>query len=307
MALTLTTNPVTGTKQLFAGLQAIEFVFKREDLAIVDIESGAGGITINVTTDLTSYLLPGDSVYVYSEGDSYIYDAVGQIIAITATEITINVAFIEVATGGYINYLKNYYVELQTVDETFPDANLLPFSLQSDGDAAGNISIDVSIVNDLNTLETSIAQRHITESRKEFQVQYKPVYEGSVETFTLVSGKLLIVLYCCETPENEEILNGFDMPKIFLGYPAALVVAHEAGAASSTIEMQYRELDANQDEITTGTLGTLDNDVNGFLMWKVPESIALNAQTKYMEFDFEFESEFDFKAIDFNYPDFLTQ
>ena len=67
MSLTLITNPVSGTSEIFAGFLPIEFIFKREDLAITSVTSGTGGAKINHAGDLSSYLSAGDSIYVYRE------------------------------------------------------------------------------------------------------------------------------------------------------------------------------------------------------------------------------------------------
>ena len=307
MGLTLVTNPVgSGSVKLFAGFDEVKFIFKREDLEIDSVESGSGGIKLNVSSDLTSYLSAGDSVYVYAEGDNYTYDGVGTVLSLTSGDITLDIAYIEDATGGYINYLKNYYVELQCVDETFASSNKLPFNLTSDGDAAGNIEIDVSIVNDLNKQRGVYADGLITESKQEFEVQYRQVYEGSSESYTLVDSKLVVLLYATDTPETETILNSFDIPKIYLGYEAALVLAKEADPASSTQKLTYKELDVNQQEIADGELSELDSDVNGFLMWKIASDISLEDTTKYLLFDFDVNVLADYDSDDYDSDDYAT-
>src|SRR6056297_2183919 len=101
-------------------------------------------------------------------------------------------------------------VELQCVDKNFATSNKLPFSLTSDGDAAGNIEIDVSIVNDLNRQRGDIADGLISESVQEFEVQYREVYDGSSNSFTLIDDSLVVLLYATDDPETDVILNNFD-------------------------------------------------------------------------------------------------
>lgn len=307
MALTLITNPVgSATVKLFAGFKPVEFVFKREDLVITSIESGSGGIQINVGTDLTGYLSAGDVIYVYSEGTNYTYSGTGTILGITASDITIDIPYVENATGGYINYLKNYYVEMQCVDRQFSTSLVLPFSLTSDGDAAGNITIDVSIANDLNRQREVISSGHLISSRVEFEVQYRQVYQGSSESFTLIDNKAVVLLYATEDPENDEVLNSFDVPKLYLGYPAALVIAHEEDAASSTLKMTYRELDVNQVEVATGEFDELDSDVNGFMSWEWPDDAIVSLATKYIDFGFEVNVLAEYDADDYSSSDYVT-
>lgn len=307
MALTLVTNPVgTAAVKLFAGFKPVEFVFKREDLAITSVESGSGGIQINVGTDLTSYLSIGDTIYVYSEGAAYTYSGTGTILGITATDITIDIPYVQDAVGGYINYLKNYYVEMQCVDRQFPTSLVLPFSLTSDGDAAGNITIDVSVANDLNRQRGNISSGHLISSRIEFEVQYRQVYQGSTESFTLINNKAVVLLYATEDPIIDDILNTFDTPKLYLGYPAALVIAHEEDPASSTLKMTYKELDANQVEVDSGELDELDSDVNGFLSWEWPADATVSLATKFIEFGFEVNVLAEYDKNDYESTDYVT-
>lgn len=307
MALTLTTNPVgSAAQKTFAGFLPINFQFKREDLAVDTVVSGTGGIKINISSDLTSYLTAGDSIYVYSEGLQHTYDGVGTILAITSTDITIDIAYVQSATGGYINYLKNYYVEMQCVDPNFTDVNLLPFNLQSDGDAAGNINIDVSIMNDKNRQRGVIAQEAITESKQEFLVAYRQVYTGSAESFTVINSKLIIALYATETPEVNKILNKFDSPKLYLGYPGVIVLANEGGVNGQMIEMSYKELDINESQLALGSLGSQDFSKNGFMSFKWLKNATVNDMTNFIEFETKLSAISDFADPDFEPTDFLT-
>lgn len=307
MSLTLITNPVgSATSKFFAGYQPCEFIFKREDLAITSVTSGTGGAKINHAGDLTSLLSAGDTIYLYSEATNYIYDGSFEIITIVAGEITIDTPYVVTGTGGYINYFKNYYVELQCVHPTLPDFNRLPFSLESDGDAAGNITIDVSIINELNTQRGEISEQFLSDSVTEFEVKYRQVYSGSSESFTLVDNKLVIMLHCIEVPDENQILNDFDLPKLYLGYPSAVVAAITDNGASSTCEMLYNELDLNENVIASGTLGTLDADVNGFLLFEWESGISVDDQTKMINFKFNIIGIYDFATPDFATPDFVV-
>ncbi len=298
MAITLVTNPVgSEASKFFAGLQKCELIFKREDIAITGVESGSGGIKINLGTDLSGYLTAGDTIYLYSEGTDYTYDQTGTILAITANDITISGNYIQNGTGGYINYLKNYFIEVQCVDKSYPTANLLPFNLQSDGDAAGNIQVDVSIMNELNDPGGSI----------EFEIQYRQVYTGSSESFTLVDNKLFVICNTIDVPVEGDILNHFDEPCLFLGYPANLKVINKALAASGTMELTYNELDFNKEVIVAGTLGSKLADFNGFISWTWAYNTSLNEQTEYVQFNLAAEIFYDFLAGDFAFPDFRTE
>lgn len=308
MALTLITNPVgSGSRKVFAGFLPCEFIFKREDLQITSVTAGTGGAKINHAGDLTSYLSAGDSLYLYSEGSGYTYDLVTQVKTIVSGEITVEAPYIVSGAGGYINYFKNYFIELQCVNPVLSEVNLLPFTFQSDGTPAGNIKIDVSAVNDLNRQRGVITEGIIEESIQEFEVKYRQVYEGSAESFTLVDNKLVIMLYATETPPDEEILNAFDLPKLYLGYPGALVISNLEDAPSSTAQLVYNELDINNNTVASGSLSALASDTSGFLLWKWNPNASVNNATKYINFELNVNAIFDFAAGDFAYPDFLTQ
>jgi len=308
MALTLTTNPVgSASVKLFAGFRPVEFVFKREDLEITSVTSGTGGAKINHVGDLSSYLSAGDSIYLYSEGTNYTYDLVTEVLSIAAGEITVTAPYIETGTGGYINYLKNYYVEMQCVNRSFSDVNILGFNLRSDGDVAGNITIDVSVANDLNRNRGALAEGHILESSTEFEVQYREVHLGSSNSFTLIDNKLIVLIYATEDPEEDEILNNFDLPKIYYGYPLAFSSANAEDSAGSTVKIVYQELNNNQVELNNDELTALNSDVNGFLLWLWDEDTTLEDATKFINFELQIEATFDFLDGDFDYPDFYTQ
>jgi hypothetical protein len=309
MALTLVTNPVgSAASKFFAGFQKCEVVFKREDLAVIDIEAGTGGAKINHAGDLSSLLAAGDIIFIHSAGVNYTYNGSFEILTIVAGEITINTPYIESATGGYINYLKNWFLELQCVHPTLPDVNLLPFSLESDGDAAGNVVIDVSIINELNIRRSSIiAQGAIPESSVDFEIKYREVYAGSSNAFTLVDNKLFIIVHAINTPNELEILNHFDEPHLYLGYPSALVIANKAMTAGSDIQLNYNELNINKAIISSDNLGVVDSDVNSLLLWKWHGTATVDGNTKYIEFEIDVQGVFDFKDPDFDYPDFVTQ
>ena len=297
----------TDTSKLFAGFQPIEYKFKREDLAVINVTSGVDTkAKIGHTGDLSSVVSIGDSVYLYSEGTNFTYNGSYKVITIVAGEITVDTPYIETGTGGYINYLKNYYVELECVNAAFSTANLLPFTLQSDGTAAGVVIIDVSIMNELNKQRGVIDQNDIPESIQEFEVKYRQVYDGSSESYTILTGALLIVLYAIEEPDQDIILNSFDLPKLYLGYPGAIVTAIQDKGSANVIAANYNELDINQNQIITGTLGDVDSDVNGFLMWEWLSTATIQATTKYIEFNLLPTLGAEYAATDYNATDYAT-
>lgn len=308
MALTLIKNPVgDDSVKLFSGFNKVEFELKREDLQITSVTAGVDDkAKVNHTGDLTGYLSAGDIIYLYSEASDYTYDGSFEIISIVAGEITINTDFIQSGNGGYINYFKNYYVEMQCVNPTLPEVNILPFSLQSDGDAAGNVSIDVTAAVDLTRQREGITTGLIDNCSIEFEVKYRQVYQGSSESFTLIDNKKVVLLYSTETPATDVVLNSFELPKIIEGYPAAVVIANIEKPTGSNVTLFYDELNNNSASIKQVELDELESNVNGFLSWEIDKDTVFENTTKYINFTIKSDALFDYDDNDYEATDYVT-
>lgn len=285
----LVTNPVITesgvVNNLFAGFDAVEFGFKREDLAVTSVGQGIDNqILINISTDLSSYLEIGDPVYLSSEGLTYTYDIAGRVVAITSSTITIDQDFIEAASGGYINYKKGYYLECELVRPDNEDIKVLPFSLIDDGDNAGNITIDVSIANDLNTQMIAFANGELTDTRTVFKLKYREVYDLATSSYTTIEN-VIVLGYATEQPDVETFLNDFDEPVIWKGYPFGVILAHTNENSDNTgLFFTYDELDINQNVLVSDkSLGSALSTWQGFIFINIDKDISYNAQTKYIK------------------------
>lgn len=289
MSLTLVENPVVTesgiVKNLFAGFDKVEYKFKREDLQITSVGQGISNqVLITIGADLSSYLSIGDFVYLYAEGDNYTYDDTGQIVAITSSTITIDLQFIETADDGYINYYKNYYLEVQLVNENNSDINILPFSLKDDGDNAGNINIDVSIANDKNIQYFDFVFGELEDSRIIFKVKYREVWDVSDNEFTVLNERIVLV-YATQQPELEQFINELEEPKLWKGYPYGVNLTHtKDNKEDEGINIKYDELDINQNTITSdNNLGSFDSNDEGFLFNNIDKDISYDSDTEYIE------------------------
>lgn len=289
MSVTLIENPVVTeggvVKNLFDGFGKVEFKFSRQDQEITGIGQGISNqILIQLAVDLSTYLNVGDSVYYYSEGATYTYDDVSQVVAITATTITLAGDFIETATGGYINYYRNYYLDVELVNEDNSDIKILPFSLRDDGDNQGNITIDVSIANDLNIQFFEFIQQELTDSRIIFKVQYREVWDDTTGSFTLIDDRIILV-YATQQPDLEAFINELDEPKLWLGYPYGVILVHsDENSDDDTIEITYDELDINQSDLVTDIgLGSLVATKEGFIFINIDKDTVYNSATEYIK------------------------
>lgn len=300
--LNLISNPVTTsggeTLNLFAGFLPVEFGFKREDLQVSLIEEGTDGvIRINISEDLSSYKSVGDSIYLYGLGDilGYEYDGVFEILDIGADYMELDGDFIEQASSGYINYKNNYYVEIEIISALNNTIKLLPFTLRSDGDNAGNITINVSIVNYLNAFENMMVHESdfassngivLTDARVKFQVKYREVYDQEAGNYTTVTDEIILI-YASKQPENEELMNDLSYPPIYKGYPFFFMLNHsDANVTLPGINIYYDILDINKAIITPDNLikrfnSSLDY---GLMACHFDKTISLADAVKYIKF-----------------------
>ena len=293
MALTLISNPVVTelgvVKNLFAGFLPVEFGFKREDLAVSACGQGSNNkLLITIGVDLSNDISIGDFVYISSEGVNYTYDGSVEVLAITATTITIDVVFIENTTGGYINYKRNYYVEAELVNEDNAAVKVLSFSLKDDGDNAGNITIDTSIANDKNELEFEYILQALENSRLKFRLQYREVWEGSSESFTLVPD-VLILYFATEQGPIESFIQELDEAFIYEGYPFGGILLHsDANDGGDNLSMKYDELDINKQPIEANkVIGVISSDEYGQIFVNLDKSNTYNENAEYLTFKAE--------------------
>lgn len=289
MSLTLIENPVETVdgivNNLFAGFERVEFKFKREDAQISGISQGIDNqILINTLTDLSTYLEVGDIVYTNSVGLTYEYNVAAPIVAITSSTITIESDFIETSSDGYINFYRNYRLEVQLVNVDNSAIKVLPFQLIDDGDNAGNITIDVSIANDLNDVMFEYVQQEMTDSRVLFKVQYREAWDENLSgSYTLITDEIILV-YATEQPEIEYFLNELDTPEIIKGYPVGVVFSHSSqNVSGSSIRFSYNELDLNQTDLGSNiSLGEIDSTKEGFLFVNIDKDTAYSINTEYI-------------------------
>lgn len=311
MALTLETNPVQTVggvvENIFAGFDKVEFVFQRKDMTGVSITSGTGtNIRISTGLDLSSYLSVGDAVYVYAEGSTYTYNKSGLITVVDTTYIEASIDFIENAsTNSYINYFINYYIDVQCVNADNSDIKVIPFSLQDDGTDAGVIKIDVGIVNDLNYVDFEYVTQQLPNAVTKFKIQYKQVYTGSSESYTLVADEIILV-YATQTPIIESFINQFDTPELYEGYSNGVMLCHsDSNNDDAQLNIVYDQLDINQnDVIIDQSLATLINEYGLYFIDFTGE--VINQDTEYIKFKATFSAAPDFLPADWDSSDFAT-
>lgn len=264
MSLSIIDYPVKSIGQnIFGGLSPIEIKFKREDLSVVDTELGVNGtLIINIGAGNISALNVGEYVYLKSEN----YDLSAEVLEITNDFIRVDYQWSNSTAGGYINYKQDYYIEIETINPENELIKILPFTLTDDGDNEGNITIDLSIINDLNKLELpSFVIGEMTDSRVKFDIKYREIWRESTETAYLRVTDPIIIYPAKETGTIEDFTNGLDQPEYYVGYPNRALFLHSDSdpLGGELLAFYIDELDINKEAIKEnsfiGSISAIDN------------------------------------------------
>ncbi|MCK5613025.1 hypothetical protein KAR91_64730 [Candidatus Pacearchaeota archaeon] len=319
MSVALTSYPVVTSsgkvRNIFAGFQAVELEFKREDIAIVTVSQGANNkILIDISGDFTTDLNVGEWVYLFAEGATFTYDNSFQILDVTFnspnTEITVNGDYIENASTGYCNYKQNWFLEAKLVNPDNNDILNYPQLLQNDGNPNGEIEVNVSMLVDFLKNEILSSSQEITDGRQECQVMYRESWrEDDTDTFTLVDQESIIIIFAAEDSEIEDFVNGFEIPKMWEGYPFLLNVLHSLeNYSGERVSISFDELDINKDDIILDTLLTNFNpSAFGILQANFNDNIkVIESNTRYIRFNANSSGNADYETGDYDDDDYQT-
>jgi hypothetical protein len=319
MSVTLTTYPVVTSsgkvRNIFAGFQAVELEFKREDIALVSVSSGTGPkILIDVAGDITGSLNVGEWVYLYAEGSTYTYDSVFQITDVTYnapnTEILVDGDFIETSSTGYVNYKQNWYLESKLVDPDNNNIKVYPELLQNDGNPDGVVKVNTSMVVDFLENQILTTSQEVTNARKQLQVMYRETWrEDDSATFTLVDEDPIVIIFAADDSEIEDFVNSFEFPRIYEGYPFLINILHSLeNYVGKRVKVTFDELDINKDDIVTDNpLTNFGPEDYGILQVNFNDNVkTIESNTKYIVFNAESSDLADFETGDFNDNDFYT-
>jgi hypothetical protein len=319
MSVTLVKYPVISesgkVKNIFAGFQAVEVEYKREDTAIVGVSQGVdNNILIDIVGDITGSLNVGEWVYLYSEGSTFTYDGVYQIVTLTFpgpnTEITVIGDYIESTTSGYCNYKQNWFLESKLVSPDNNDVKNYPSLLQNDGNPNGEVFVNTSMLVDFlrnDILETS---QEITTARQQCQLMYREVWrEDDTAVFTLEDQDPIIIIFAAENAEIEEFVNGFELPKMWEGYPAHINLLHSLqNYVGERVSIQFDELDINKDDISNNNLLSNFGPADfGILQANFADNQkVIEENTRYIRFNAITSDKADYETGDYDDNDYFT-
>jgi hypothetical protein len=318
MSISLVSYPVTINSgiinNIVPGFQNIFIEFKREDIAVVSISQGTNNtIVVEIAGDLSSSILVGDWVYLYSQGSTYLYDLSAEVLEVTVpgnTNVRIDSQFIEASTGGYLNYKQNWFLESKLVN---PDNNNIleyPSLFANDGNANGEIKVSVSPLVDALSSQILSNSGEITEARNIAQLMYREVWrEDDTQVFVLLAETPIIVTYSADSQGAEKFINDFDLPVYWAGYPFSIMFHHsKQNYVGKSLIVDYDELDINNDLISSdNSLVNFSSSEYGFLQVNFTDNLnAISDNTKFLKININESSLADFKAGDFKAGDFKT-
>ncbi len=319
MSVTLTSYPVVTSsgkvRNIFAGFSAVELEFKREDIQIVDISQGANNkILISITGDITGNLNIGEWVYLFSQGATFTYDNNYQIIDVAFsspnTEITVNGEYIESSVSGYVNYKQNWFLESKLVN--IDNNNILnyPQLLQNDGNPNGEVEVNTSMLADFLKNEILLSSQEITEGRQDCKIMYREVWrEDDTQSFILVDQEPIIIIFAAENSEIEDFVNGFEIPKMWNGYPFLLNILHSLeNSVGQRIDVTFDELDVNEDNIVIDNpLINFNPSDFGILQANFNDNVkVIEDDTRFMRFNANSSGSADYETGDYDDTDYLT-
>ena len=319
MSVSLTSYPVVTSsgkvRNIFAGFQAVELDFKREDAVVVDVTQGANNkILISIAGDITSSLNVGEWVYLFSEGVTFTYDNSYQIITVVFsspnTEITVEGDFIEGSTGGYCNYKQNWFLESKLVSPDNNDVKNYPQLLQTDGNPNGEVEVNTAMLVDFLKNELFETSQEITEGRQECKVMYRESWrEDDTAVFVLVDQEPIIIIFAAKDSEIEDFTNEFETPRMWEGYPFFLNILHSLqNSVGERVAVTFDELDINQDNIIIdNALTNFEPDDFGILQSNFNDNVKIiEDSTRFIKFNANSSSAADYLTGDYDDSDYST-
>ena len=260
--INLVSYPVTTNSgkinNMFAGFDDVNIEFKREDLNVFSVGSGADNkILVTLSGDYTGDLFIGEWLYLYATGTTYVYDNSFKIISINYsspdTEILVDGDFIESSTIGYINYKQDYFAEAKLVNVGNNDIKQYSELITDDGNNKGEILINITPPVDYLQSEILATSGLVPNSVNRFKVMYREVWrENQTEAFILIDQEPIYILYNAELNDIEKINNKLEEPIIWHGYPFIFSVFHSLeNNVGYRIEATFNETDINKNNITT--------------------------------------------------------
>jgi len=147
-------------------------------------------------------------------------------------------------------------VEASIVAPTSPYTDLLGFNLFSDFSPTGVAVVDVSIINDLNSQDVILSTQEIEDSRIQFKVKYRPVYEdGTEDAFILIDETPIIACFSISDFELDKWITPVEEPIFWKGYQLMSGLIHSTqNEIGLGINIKYDVLDIQKNILTSDSI-----------------------------------------------------
>ena len=294
MAVTELSYPVTGSvgtyKNIFASNKPLPFTLERKDILISTITSGTDGrVRIQAGSNFNGISI-GDQITWQSDGYTNRSSKVTAVI--NATTIEINETFINTnASNGWINYLKNWYLEIRyvTPNTSTDEQNALlildDFS-QVPSDPRGIVLANINAPADLIEPDFNITTEEAKNLYKQYKIQYRQSYEGNRnDTWESPANDLPILLVHASVDFTANDFTDAEITKRYVrGYPLmySFVYSSINDEGNNQLKITMTELGINGEAITSSDVVSFLN-LNGVAIIAV-DTNTLDADTAFVQF-----------------------
>jgi hypothetical protein len=291
MAITQLNDPIPivggRAQNIFPSQRPLNVAFERRDALITTIVSGTDNkVRMTLDDDYDSNLEVGD--FVTWRTDFYPLMSVRVVALISSDTIEVDFTFIStVATNGWINYRKKWFLEARFVaPNTTLDAQnailVLDDFSQVPSARDGLLNLDLSIVGDLLNPEFTYATGLQGNLFTMFKVQIRESYETQRtlpwESFTQ-DLPIMLVLASKDVVINDFTDKGIQMGKFYAGYPLVFSYVYSIvnDNAVNQVEFVLEQYDIGKVNISSSTITTQINLNGVFTIVVPPTSILENA------------------------------
>lgn len=279
--MTITSYPVNTVggqiRNILAGFADNQILMQRKDIEAnpgvtpdtISYIENSGLTDIIVPEAVYNYLAVGDTIYVY---DHIYYQ---KSVVITGKRTVSGDYFLE--TGEtyysgmsladdysfdimYINYYQDYYVEARIMQKFVGysgEASKELFRITDAGSPKGEISLNISLANDLNSQIEAITEGLQDDAQIKIYVEYREVYTGQTsDSWQSITGEDIIEGYAISQPELDKVLTLMENPEIYDGYKNIVALWHSdanlSGGAYIQIGIDYLDINQNVQSQSTG-------------------------------------------------------
>lgn len=294
MALTELSYPVTVSsgayQNKFPSQDPLFLKLNRKDETISSISAG--------TDSKVRITIPGTFVdikvgqFVTWETDGYSLRSSRVLVIVSSSSIEVDVPFTSIiATNGFINYHRNYFVEARFVIPTSASNSQLAAEIITDysqipNQKNGNVNVPISQPADLLTPTFELVTGIVNGLFVEYKVQYRESYEGNREGLWVspVEDIKIMLVHGARSLDVNEFPDSELTKRYVKEYPLvySMVYSDVNDSGSNVFSVRLTQYDISKTELETNEIASIP-DMNGFLLLVVDTS-TFNEDTRFVQF-----------------------